>query len=350
MSASEVVVLRSSTGSGAGERDLPTISDLIHAAVDTAFEIPTDDVLWVSPGGDDAATGTREAPFRTVGRAAGTSLLGTAIVVDGDVYRQQYPSLSASDATIQAAPHAEVWIKGSGVSAVDRWETDGAQWKVTDRLPNFCQADGGEGEVAVGGGESEAGGESEGASNGAGGGEPSEDTARAVASGSDQALPDEVPEEDTAFVEDEAPVENGRAGGHASHAGTGEEAAGSTDSLASQVQDMGTGAAAHHESGAAWQPDAAAPPAAAGSVASPAAAVPPAAAASSATGAAASVSAGGGTSAVSSARGDSPAVGEDCGNQGGANQTGSVNAPAVGGTSGAQGNSEAAAVDEADAS
>ena len=92
----------------------------------------------MSPEGDDGAAGAQNAPLKSVAAAAKKATDGTTIVLKSGVYREPHFSITKSNVTLQAAPHAEVWLKGSDVVGASRWKKDGRVWKVTGDFQNFC--------------------------------------------------------------------------------------------------------------------------------------------------------------------------------------------------------------------
>ena len=109
-----------------------------YAVADTDYPVPQSNVLWVSPEGDDGAAGAQNAPLKSVAAAAKKATDGTTIVLKSGVYREPHFSITKSNVTLQAAPHAEVWLKGSDVVGASRWKKDGKVWKVTGDFQNFC--------------------------------------------------------------------------------------------------------------------------------------------------------------------------------------------------------------------
>ncbi len=97
----------------------------------------------VAPRGNDAFPGTREAPFRTIQRAAEAAQPGDTITVHAGVYRERVnpPRGGRSDAeriVYQAAPGETVEIRGSEV--VKGWtRAQGEVWTV--EVPNTLFGD-----------------------------------------------------------------------------------------------------------------------------------------------------------------------------------------------------------------
>jgi hypothetical protein len=94
--------------------------------------------LEVATTGDNSHSGAKDAPLRTIQRAADLAKPGDTITVHAGVYRERItpPRGGESDAkriVYQAAPGEKVEIKGSEIAK--GWEkVDGSVWKVT--LPN----------------------------------------------------------------------------------------------------------------------------------------------------------------------------------------------------------------------
>ncbi len=95
-------------------------------------------IYHVSKSGRDSATGTKEAPFLTINRAAQIATPGDTVVIHAGTYREwvdpQNGGLSDScRITYEAAPGEHVVIKGSEI--VTDWErVEGTVWKKV--LPN----------------------------------------------------------------------------------------------------------------------------------------------------------------------------------------------------------------------
>lgn len=116
-----------SHGSTAGDPLLPR----------TAYPIP-DDALFVSPHGDDSASGGKNTPLRTVKAAVRAAHSGQTIVLRAGTYREKV-GMIGKRLTIQPYPHERVWFKGSVV--VRDWEAVGEVWQHTgwrDELCNDC--------------------------------------------------------------------------------------------------------------------------------------------------------------------------------------------------------------------
>ena len=103
--------------------------------IDTNYSIPSSNVKFVDINGNDGNLGTQAAPYKTLQKAIDASADGGTIVMNAGIYRQGHVGSSRS-LTIQAAPHAEVWLKGSRV--VDSWVQDGANWVSSGWAPEFC--------------------------------------------------------------------------------------------------------------------------------------------------------------------------------------------------------------------
>ena len=112
-----------------------------YAPIDTNYPIPAQNVLWVSPSGNNQAAGTKEAPLQTVQAAFRKARDGTTIILKSGAYREPHFFLTANkqNITLQAEPHGDVWFKGSDVIAPERWQKEGNLWKVTGNFYNFCR-------------------------------------------------------------------------------------------------------------------------------------------------------------------------------------------------------------------
>lgn len=71
---------------------------------------------WVSPEGSDSNSGSREKPWRTIGKAAQTLAAGQTVIISSGVYRETLrPANSGSKGrpiTFKAAEGADVVING----------------------------------------------------------------------------------------------------------------------------------------------------------------------------------------------------------------------------------------------
>lgn len=113
----------------------------VYQFKDTNYAVPTSKVLWVATDGDDNAAGTERAPLRNISTAVKKASSGYTIVVKRGIYRDQhfFVENTKTNITIQAAPHAEVWLKGSDVIEASRWQKEGNIWKVKGNFHNMCQ-------------------------------------------------------------------------------------------------------------------------------------------------------------------------------------------------------------------
>ena len=108
--------------------------------IDTNYPVPKDNVLWVATDGNDGNDGKQSSPLASIGQAVKKASKGTTIVVKSGVYREPHFFIqNKPNLTIQAAPHAEVWLKGSDVVERQKWQKDGNVWKTTGNYHNFCQ-------------------------------------------------------------------------------------------------------------------------------------------------------------------------------------------------------------------
>ena len=76
-------------------------------------------IYYVSPLGDDLSLGTKEAPFRTVSRAAEIAAAGDTVRVHGGVYREWVKPKNSGRAdariTYEAVEGEKPVIKGSEI-------------------------------------------------------------------------------------------------------------------------------------------------------------------------------------------------------------------------------------------
>lgn len=105
---------------------------------DTNYPVPKSNVLWVATDGRDGNPGTEQAPLRNIRDAVRKASAGYTIVVKTGIYREEHFFVDKPNLTIQAAPHAEVWLKGSDVVEGARWAKEGNLWKTTGKFHNMC--------------------------------------------------------------------------------------------------------------------------------------------------------------------------------------------------------------------
>ena len=111
----------------------------MYQFTDTNYAVPTSNVAWVSPYGDDASgNGTESAPYKTFKFALSKLSNGGTVVAKSGIYREPHFSIDKTNITLQAAPHAEVWLKGSDVVSGSVWTKEGNLWKTKGRYANFC--------------------------------------------------------------------------------------------------------------------------------------------------------------------------------------------------------------------
>ena len=105
--------------------------------IDTNYSVPSSNVAWVAPNGNDATgNGSENSPYKTFGKAVTAVPSGGTVVAKSGIYREPHFFVSKSNITLQAAPHAEVWLKGSDI--VTNWTSDNGVWKTTGNYHNFC--------------------------------------------------------------------------------------------------------------------------------------------------------------------------------------------------------------------
>lgn len=115
--------------------------DLLYGSVPVgaaSYAVPSSNVIWVSPSGNDANSGTQAAPKRTIKAAATAAVNGTTIILRaGSYYEGSTEDLglgngvrvTVPNVTIQNAPGEEAWFDGSEV--VTGWSPyDGNKWRV----------------------------------------------------------------------------------------------------------------------------------------------------------------------------------------------------------------------------
>ncbi len=91
--------------------------------------------LHVAPAGDDAADGTRDAPFRTVARAIDAAPDGATLVLSAGTYHERITLPEGRALTLQPAPGDEVWFDGT--REVAGWVADGPVWRLDGWTAEF---------------------------------------------------------------------------------------------------------------------------------------------------------------------------------------------------------------------
>jgi parallel beta-helix repeat protein len=82
--------------------------------------------LFVAPGGDDSAAGSKSAPFRTLGAAVAKAKAGGTVVLRAGSYNESVVVPFNKPLTIQAYPKEAVWLDGS--VPVSSWQRAGSGW------------------------------------------------------------------------------------------------------------------------------------------------------------------------------------------------------------------------------
>lgn len=101
----------------------------------THYAIPRN-AIFMAPGGEDDATGSRDSPVRTLHRAYTLVPTGGTVVARGGTYRDG--GLTVHKAfTLQAYPGEHPWFDGTDL--VSAWTADGAGlWYTSWSTPDFC--------------------------------------------------------------------------------------------------------------------------------------------------------------------------------------------------------------------
>lgn len=89
---------------------------------------------FVSVGGSDSASGSQDAPWRTIQYAVNSTPSGGTVVIRGGTYRE-FISLSNKTLTLQPYPQEQVWVKAS--VEVTGWVADGSTWRKDGWTPKF---------------------------------------------------------------------------------------------------------------------------------------------------------------------------------------------------------------------
>ena len=89
-----------------------------YSYIKANYAVPNANVAWVSPNGDDnKGNGSESAPYKSFGRAVTKIGDGGTVVAKSGIYREPHFFVTKKNVTMQAAPNAEVWLKGSDVVA-----------------------------------------------------------------------------------------------------------------------------------------------------------------------------------------------------------------------------------------
>lgn len=108
--------------------------------IDTNYAVPASNVAWIAPNGNDqTGNGTEGNPYATFQRGLRAVSDGGTVVAKSGIYREPHFFVTKKNITFQAAPHAEVWIKGSDEVAANRWTKEGSLWKTSGNFRNFCR-------------------------------------------------------------------------------------------------------------------------------------------------------------------------------------------------------------------
>ena len=100
----------------------------------TQYAVPAGAYL-VSPSGNDAASGSASAPWRTLGKAVAAAPAGATVVLRAGTYHETVTIPTGKRLTIQSYPGEAVWLDGS--RSVTGWLADGAAWRVDGWTPQF---------------------------------------------------------------------------------------------------------------------------------------------------------------------------------------------------------------------
>ena len=102
------------------------------------YDVPKTNVAWVATDGKDSNDGTESKPFATFQKALNTVKDGGTVVAKAGTYRPDPIDVTKKNITIQSAPGATVWIKGSEVVDKAKWKKQGSVWAATGDFHNFC--------------------------------------------------------------------------------------------------------------------------------------------------------------------------------------------------------------------
>ena len=95
------------------------------------YDVPKTNVAWVATDGKDSNDGTESKPFATFQKALSTVKDGGTVVAKAGTYRPDPIDVTKKNITIQSAPGATVWLKGSEVVDKAKWKKQGSAWAAT---------------------------------------------------------------------------------------------------------------------------------------------------------------------------------------------------------------------------
>ncbi|TFV86606.1 right-handed parallel beta-helix repeat-containing protein [Blastococcus sp. CT_GayMR16] len=100
----------------------------------TSYAVPAG-AFHVSPSGNDSASGSASAPWRTLARAVAAAPAGSTVVLRGGTYHESVTVPTGKRLTIQAYPREAVWLDGS--RDVTGWAADGSAWRANGWTAEF---------------------------------------------------------------------------------------------------------------------------------------------------------------------------------------------------------------------
>jgi parallel beta-helix repeat protein len=100
----------------------------------TNYAIPAG-AIFVSPSGNDSASGAQGAPLASVARAIALASSGGTIVLRNGTYHQTVNLPAGKALTVQSYPGEAVWFDGS--RSVSNWLADGNGWVSSGWMSNF---------------------------------------------------------------------------------------------------------------------------------------------------------------------------------------------------------------------
>ncbi len=108
-----------------------------YTFIKSQHAVPSSNVAWVAPSGNDSSgNGSEGSPYATFAKALSAVKDGGTVVAKSGIYREAHFYITKNNITLQAAPGAEVWLKGSDVAT--NWVREGNLWKSTGNYQNFC--------------------------------------------------------------------------------------------------------------------------------------------------------------------------------------------------------------------
>ncbi len=122
-----LATVAATVGCGTPPPPPPVIEPIIRTAPLGSTVYDPSGGRFVSVSGDDRASGSEGAPWRTLGHAVAVSPSGSKIVLREGTYRESVEIPVSKALTVQSFPGETVWMSGS--APVTGWVADGGAWR-----------------------------------------------------------------------------------------------------------------------------------------------------------------------------------------------------------------------------